>query len=166
MAGVIWRRARNALQPQRMKPTVGTQPRVIATRVLDAVLHSGRSLNAELAPSRKQLPDPRDRALVEAICFAVLREGARFDSLLAAWLPRPLAMRDRELRALLLAGFAQLDPLGLPPHAAVASTVEAARALGRQHQAGMVNALLRRAQRGGLPAGDPRAQWPDWLRAR
>ena len=146
-----------------MKPTIGTQPRVVATRVLDAVLHRGRSLKGELATSLAALPDPRDRALVEAICFAVLREGARFDAALAAWLPRPLAKRDRELRVLLLAGFAQLDPLGLPPHAAVAATVEAARVLGRQHQSGLVNALLRRALREGLPPLEPRAQWPQWL---
>ena len=149
-----------------MKPVPGVATRVAAARVLDAVLHDGRSLKGELATALQALADPRDRALVEAICLAVLRQSARYDAALAAWLPRPLARRDRELRALLLAGFAQLDPLGLPPHAAVASTVETARALGRQHQAGMVNALLRRAQREGLPAGDPRAQWPDWLRAQ
>jgi 16S rRNA (cytosine967-C5)-methyltransferase len=80
--------------------------------------------------------------------------------------PRPLGRRDEELRALLYAGFAQLDPLGLPAHAAVAATVEAARALGRSHQAGMVNALLRRAAREGLPAAEPAAHWPQWLRAR
>ena len=136
-----------------MKPVPGVATRVAAARVLDAVLHDGRSLKGELATALQALADPRDRALVEAICLAVLRQSARYDAALAAWLPRPLARRDRELRALLLAGFAQLDPLGLPPHAAVASTVEAARALGRQHQAGMVNALLR-------------AQWPDWLRAQ
>ncbi|MHB8913143.1 MAG: 16S rRNA (cytosine(967)-C(5))-methyltransferase RsmB, partial [Lysobacter sp.] len=37
--------------------------------------------------------------------------------------------------------------------------------LGHEHQAGLVNALLRRAQREGLPAGDPHAHWPQWLRA-
>ena len=149
-----------------MKPTVGTRPRVIATQVLDAVLHRGRSLKAELATALDPLPDPRDRALVEAICFAALRQSARFDAALAAWLPRPLARRDRELRALLLVGFAQLDPLGLPAHAAVAATVEAARALGRQHQSGLVNALLRRALREGLPPAEAGAQWPQWLRTR
>jgi 16S rRNA (cytosine967-C5)-methyltransferase len=54
----------------------------------------------------------------------------------------------------------------LPPHAAVAATVDAARALGRAHQAGLVNALLRRAQREGLPAADLAGQWPGWLRTR
>ncbi len=150
-----------------MKPmTPGTASRVAAARVLDAVLHHGRSLKAELGTAQQALEDPRDRALVEAICLAVLRQPGRFDAALEAWLPRPLAHRDRELRALLLVGFAQLDPLGLPAHAAVAATVEAARGLGRSHQAGMVNALLRRALREGLPASLPHAHWPLWLRER
>ena len=112
------------------------------------------------------LVDPRDRALVEAICFAVLRQPMRFEAALAAFLSRPLPKRDAKVRALLLVGFAQLDPLGLPAHAAVAATVEAARMLGHEHQAGLVNALLRRAQREGLPPGDPHAHWPAWLRAQ
>lgn len=144
----------------------GSQPRAIAARVLDAVLHHGRSLKAELATALPKLADPRDRALVEAICFAVLRQPARYQAALEAWIPKPLPRRDGELKALLFAGFAQLDALQLPPHAAVASTVEAARTLGRKHQAGFVNALLRRAQREGLPAGDANAHWPQWLRER
>src|SRR5690606_41333006 len=56
--------------------------------------------------------------------------------------------------------------LRLPPHGAVASTVEAARALGRTHQAKLVNALLRRAQREGLPSPAPGTGWPDWLLLR
>ena len=141
----------------------GAATRVAAARVLDAVLHRGRSLKTELATALPQFADPRDRALVEAICFGALRQRARFDAALAAWMPKPPGRRDGELRALLHAGFAQLDSLGLPPHAAVAETVEAARALQRSHQAGLVNALLRRAAREGLPPGDPAAGWPDWL---
>ena len=142
----------------------GAASRVAAARVLDAVLHRGRSLKAELAAQLPKLADVRDRALVEAICFAVLRQPSRFEAALKAWVPRPLGRRDDELRALLYTGFAQLDPLALPAHAALAATVDAARVLGRAHQAGMVNALLRRAQREGLPAGDPAAHWPQWLR--
>jgi 16S rRNA (cytosine967-C5)-methyltransferase len=144
----------------------GAASRAAAARVLDAVLHHGHSLRAELAKALPKIADPRDRALVEAICFAVLRQPARFEAALAAWMPRPLSNRDSELRALLLAGFAQLDPLALPAHAAVAATVEATRLLGRKHQAGLANALLRRAQREGLPAGDAHAHWPRWLRER
>lgn len=147
-------------------PAPGVAARVAATRVLDAVLHRGRSLKSELATALPALPDPRDRALVEAICFSALRQLGRFDAALAAWLARPLPRRDLELRALLIVGFAQLDPMKLPAHAAVAATVEAARAVGRAHQAGLVNALLRRASREGLPAADTQAAWPPWLRAR
>lgn len=144
--------------------STGAASRVVAARVLDAVLHRGRSFKAELAAQLPALGDPRDRALVEAICFAVLRQPARFEAALKAWIPRPLGKRDDELRALLFVGFAQLDPLALPAHAALAATVDAARSLGRAHQAGMVNALLRRAQREGLPPADPVAHWPQWLR--
>ena len=149
-----------------MKPTPGTHARTVAARVLDAVLHRGHSLKAELAVALPTLDDPRDRALVEAICFAVLRQQARFATALAQWTPRPLGRRDDILRALLYTGLAQLITLGLPAHAAVAATVDAARALGRAHQAGLVNALLRRAQREGLPPADPSSQWPQWLRTR
>jgi 16S rRNA (cytosine967-C5)-methyltransferase len=141
----------------------GVATRVAATRVLDAVLHHGRSLKAELAAALPQFDDPRDRALVEAICFAALRQRARYAAALSAWMPKPLGRRDEELRALLYVGLAQLDALGLPPHAAVAETVEAVRALKRSHQTALVNALLRRALREGLPQGNAASAWPEWL---
>ncbi len=150
------------MNASRMSPGVAT--RVAATRVLDVVLHRGRSLKATLAAALPALADPRDRALVEAIVFTALRQQARFDAALALWLDKPPAGRDGELRALLHAGFAQWE-LGLPAHALVAATVDAARALGRPHQAGLVNAILRRAQREGLPEVDAAAAWPQWLAA-
>jgi len=140
----------------------GIAARVAAARVLDDVLHRGRSLKAALGTTLPQLGDGRDRALVEAIVMTALRQRTRFDAALTAWLAKPLGQRDGDLRALLLVGFAQLE-LGLPAHAALAATVDAARAMKRTHQAGMVNALLRRAQREGLPQADPRSGWPPWL---
>lgn len=149
-----------------MKSSSGSLPRVAAARILDAVLHRGHSLKAELVANLGALDDVRDRALVEAICFAALRQRPRADAALAAWMAKPPGRRDGDLRALLHAGFAQLDPLGLAPHAAVAETVDAARGIGRAHQAGLVNALLRRAQREGLPAASAAEAWPAWLRER
>jgi 16S rRNA (cytosine967-C5)-methyltransferase len=148
-----------------MTMSSGTASRLIAARVLDAVLHRGRSLKGEFAHALPTLDDSRDRALVEAICFAALRERTRYAAALDAWLAKPLGARDNPVRALLYVGFAQVDAMGLPAHAAVDATVEAARALGRMHQAGMVNALLRRALREGLPKADPSRNWPDWLLA-
>jgi len=141
----------------------GVPTRVLAARVLAQVIGRGRSLKAELTTALPSLDDSRDRALLEALCFAVLRRRTAYDAALAKWMQRPLGARDEELRALLLVGFAQLDALDLPAHAALSATVEAARALGRERQAGMVNALLRRAQRDGIPALPARDAFPKWL---
>ncbi|MBO9717681.1 MAG: 16S rRNA (cytosine(967)-C(5))-methyltransferase RsmB [Pseudoxanthomonas sp.] len=142
------------------------QVRVLAAQVLDAVVHRGRSLKSELAGALPRLSDTRDRALLEAIAFTALRGRYRYLPALHGWLQKPPGAQDGPLMALLLAGCAQLDALHLPAHAALDATVEAARALGRPHQAGLVNALLRRAQREGFPPADPAAAWPDWLRRR
>lgn len=145
--------------------SAGVAARVAAARVLDEVLGNGRSLKAELARALPGLADARDRALVEAIVFTALRQRARFDAALTQWLAKPPAARDHGLRALLHVGFAQLS-LGMPEHAVLDATVEAARALRRPHQAGLVNALLRRAQREGLPQVAADAAWPAWLAQR
>ncbi|MFX6040603.1 transcription antitermination factor NusB, partial [Acinetobacter baumannii] len=76
---------------------------------------------------------------------------------------KPLSARDADLRTLLMVGFAQLDVLELPAHAALSATVDAARALGRERQAGLVNAILRRAQREGFPEQPARDAFPEWL---
>src|SRR5690606_19928453 len=149
-----------------MNDDTGARPRAIAAQVRDAVLHRGHSLRAGLARALPGSADARHRAPGEAVRFAPLRPPAPAAAAPRAWGPHPLGRRDGELRALLHAGFAQLDPLGLPPHAAVDATVGAARLLGRAHQRGMVNALLRRAQREGLPGASPAQAWPAWLRER
>lgn len=144
----------------------GAASRAAAARILDAVLHQGRSLKAELASQLPTLADPRDRALVEAAVLAALREHGRYADALNGWMTRPPGKRDGLLRALLYIGFAQLDVMKLPAHAAVAATVEAARRLKYAHQAGLVNAVLRRALREPLPAKRADAAWPRWLAAR
>lgn len=141
--------------------------RVAAARVLGAVVGRGRSLKAELAAALPSLADARDRALLEAICLAAVRRHGVYDAAVRRWLARPPGRGEADLLGLLLAGCAQLDALQLAPHAALSATVEAARALGRPRQAGLVNAVLRRLQREGLPeAVDPAQAWPAWLRRR
>lgn len=144
----------------------GVQTRALAAKVLAAVLGRGRSLKAELSIALPKLDDSRDRALLEAICFAALRRRAAYDKALGQWLQKPLGPREADLRGLLMAGFAQLDVLQLPAHAALSATVEAARALGRERQAGLVNAVLRRAQREGFAEARAEDAWPQWLLAQ
>ena len=92
-----------------MKAAPGVALRVAAAQALDAVVHRGQSLKADLAQRLPTFPDPRDRALLEAIAFTALRNRARYDAALQAWMAKPLGRRDAPLRALLYVGFAQLD---------------------------------------------------------
>ena len=148
---------------------IGANARAAAAHAINAVLHDGRSLKAVLAEALKNIPDVRDRALVEAICFHALRHLRRYRHALHQWMDKPLPAREHLIEALLLVGLAQLDALKLPTHAAVSATAEAARVLRRPAFVGLVNALLRRASREALPASDDPAithSYPDWLVAR
>jgi 16S rRNA (cytosine967-C5)-methyltransferase len=137
--------------------------------VLDAVLSGRRSLKATLATALPGLADPRDRALLEAICFTALRHRRRYEYVLSQWLQSPLPPRDYIVHCLLLAGLAQLDEMRMPAHAVVSATVDAARELGHAAKAGMINAILRRHGREPLPVSADVAiatSHPDWLVAQ
>ncbi|MGH8212824.1 MAG: 16S rRNA (cytosine(967)-C(5))-methyltransferase RsmB [Rhodanobacteraceae bacterium] len=118
--------------------------RALAAQVLAAVALEGASLREALAPAQNKLADPRDRALLTALVNEGARWWLRFDPALDRLLEKPLRKREPVLHALLVLGLAQLEILGLPPHAAVAATVEASRALGRDGFANLANAVLRR----------------------
>jgi 16S rRNA (cytosine967-C5)-methyltransferase len=144
--------------------------RALAAQVLAAVALNGASLREALAPAQAQLADARDRALLTAITNEGARWWLRFDAALDRMLDKPLREREPLVHALLVAGMVQLEILSVPPHAAVAATVEAARALRRAPFANLVNAILRRwlRERGNLVAQldrDPvsRTAHPAWL---
>lgn len=144
----------------------GAALRAAAAEVVDAVAGQGRSLKAALAPVLAGIEDSRDRALLEAMCFQALRWQRKYRFAIDHWLGRPLAARDGRISALLTVGLAQIDALKLSPHAAVSASAEAARLLSRPALVGLVNALLRRALRDGLPdSADPgiASSHPDWL---
>ncbi|MFH1985535.1 MAG: 16S rRNA (cytosine(967)-C(5))-methyltransferase RsmB [Pseudomonadota bacterium] len=108
--------------------------------------------------------DPRDRALVQAIVYGVLRWRSRLDAVIDACLSSPGRRIDPVIRNILRMGIFQLSALDrIPPSAAVHSAVELARASGKKQLAGFVNAVLRQAQRRGVdellrpPSEDPAA---------
>lgn len=144
--------------------------RALAAQVLAAVAFDGASLREALAPAQTQLADARDRALLTAITNEGARWWLRFDAVLDRLLDKPLRQREPLVHALLIMGLVQLEILKVPPHAAVAATVEAARALRRAPFANLVNAVLRRwlRERENLVAQldpDPvaRTAHPAWL---
>jgi 16S rRNA (cytosine967-C5)-methyltransferase len=93
--------------------------------------------------------DRAQRPAIQSLAFGTVRWYLELDACLTLMLDRPEAALDPEIRALALVGLFQLSHGATPAHAAVAETVEAARALGRPRTAGFVNALLRRFQREG-----------------
>ena len=150
----------------------GAEVRAAAARAVHAVRVDGRSLTVALTAAGGAVA-ARDQALLHELCYGTLRLLPRLEALVAILLSRPLRRADRILYALMAVGLYQLVSTRIPPHAAVAATVDATRALGRPRAAGLVNAALRRFQRerdallarvGNAP--DDPALFPDWLVAR
>ncbi len=86
----------------------------------------------------------RDAALATELGYGTLRAAGVLDEILASCLDRPLADVEPEVLALLRLGAYQALRTRIPPHAAVATTVELARATGNARAAGFLNAVLRR----------------------
>jgi 16S rRNA (cytosine967-C5)-methyltransferase len=116
--------------------------RVAAAKVISGVLR-GQSLNLALPPLLDKV-SPRDRGLLQQLCYGTLRDHPRLAGLLRQLLAKPLKDKDKDLQALLLVGLYQLNDTRIPDHAAVASTVEATRGLKKPWAKGLCNALLRR----------------------
>jgi 16S rRNA (cytosine967-C5)-methyltransferase len=115
----------------------------------------------------------RDLPLVQELCYGTLRLLPRLEAVIGQLLHKPLKSDDRDIHALLLIGIYQLAATRIPPHAAVASSVEAARLLEKGWAASLVNALMRRFQREQdqlLSRADrsPESRWlfPRWLLRR
>jgi 16S rRNA (cytosine967-C5)-methyltransferase len=117
--------------------------RAVAAQALARVV-AGRSLREALLDTSARLGDVRDRALLSALLHQGARWWLRYAAAVDELLQRPLRGQEADIRALLVLGLVQIDILRLPEYAAVAVTVEAARALGKPALAGLVNALLRR----------------------
>jgi 16S rRNA (cytosine967-C5)-methyltransferase len=145
----------------------GSASRAAAVRAVAAVIGRGQTLEGALAAAGAAAGD---RALAQALAFGTLRFGQRLARAAAALLARPWESQAPEVQALLLVGLFQLEYGDAPPHAAVSTTVAAARLVGATRAAGMVNACLRRFQRerAALLAGADRTlagrcSHPDWL---
>ncbi len=144
----------------------GADLRATAATIIELVVEQGRSLKSVLAQHIDRFEDSRDRALLESICFNASRHYRRYQWIFSSWLAKPLPKNASLPRALFAVGLAQIDEMKLPPHAAVATTIDAAKILRQHKYSGLLNALLRRALRDGLPASPylaVQSSHPDWL---
>ncbi|WP_414157737.1 16S rRNA (cytosine(967)-C(5))-methyltransferase RsmB [Pseudomonas sp. BNK-15] len=144
-------------------------PRLAAARALAAVLSGKASLNSSL-PAQLDKVEDRDRGLTQDLAFGTARWQPRLDLLAAQLLQKPFKAADADVQALLLVGLYQLFYTRIPAHAAIGETVGCADKLKKPWAKGLLNAVLRRAQREGeaLLTGmerDPvvRTAHPRWL---
>lgn len=94
----------------------------------------------------RAIRDSRDRDLLQALVFGVLRWRGRLDFILARFSKTPLSKIEPPVLAILrIALFQVLFLTRIPPSAAVHSAVEAAKTLAAPWVAPFVNAVLRRA---------------------
>ncbi len=148
----------------------GRDVRAEAATVVAEVAGRGRSLDKTLAGVLPGWPDPRDRALVQAISYGVVRFYPRLERLLDQLLQKPIRPRELPLKCLLMVGLYQISSMKVPDHAAVSATVSATVAIGRQGAKGLVNGVLRRYLRekdelDAAVAATPEGRWahPAWL---
>ncbi len=119
--------------------------RARAAKIVADVAEHGRSLDAALRDDPRATP--QERGLLRSLCYDSIRWYIRLDAILDRLLTRPGQKLSPEVRALAIVGLCQLLYTDIPQHAAVDETVNAARIIGHARAAGMVNAILRRAQR-------------------
>jgi 16S rRNA (cytosine967-C5)-methyltransferase len=123
-------------------------PRLAAARALAAVLSGKASLNSSL-PAQLDKVDERDRGLTQDLAFGTARWQPRLDLLATQLLQKPFKAADADVQALLLVGLYQLFYTRIPVHAAIGETVGCADKLKKPWAKGLLNAVLRRAQREG-----------------
>jgi len=121
-------------------------PRLAAARALAAVLSGKASLNSSL-PAQLDKVEARDRGLTQDLAFGTARWQPRLSALAERLLQKPFKSADRDVEALLLVGLYQLLYTRVPAHAAIGETVGCADKLKKPWAKGLLNAVLRRAQR-------------------
>lgn len=138
--------------------------RAVAAEVLLAV-EQGQSLSQCLPPALARLPGT-DRPTLQALCYGSCRWFHRLDDELHGRLKRPLRPGDRVIHHLMLVALFQLRFSQQASYAVLNESVEACRALDRPHLTGLVNGVLRAAERAGAPDASndaSRVSHPGWM---
>lgn len=145
--------------------------RSIAAKAISQVLDQGQSLSAVLPELQKNISD-KDRALLQELCFGTLRVLPQLEWCIQQLMARPMTGKQRVFHYLIMVGLYQLIYTRIPPHAALAETVEGATVLKRPQLKGLINGVLRQFQRQQVELleravnNDSHYLHPSWLLAR
>ena len=145
--------------------------RSMAAQAVEQVLEQGQSLS-QVLPALQQKVSDKDRALLQELCFGVLRTLPQLDWLINKLMSPPMTGKQRTVHYLIMVGFYQLLHTRIPPHAALAETVEGAVVIKRPQLKGLINGVLRQFQRQQetlleeFASSDARFLHPSWLLKR
>lgn len=120
--------------------------RALAAKCTFHVVDKGRSLS-DVLPEYQAKADMKDRALLQELCFGVLRYLPELEYATQQFIDKPLKGKQRVFHFLLLVGVYQLKHMRIPDHAALSETVDACKPLKNHHLKGLVNGVLRNFQR-------------------
>lgn len=120
--------------------------RASAAKVIFQVVDKGQSLSTILPQEQKRVA-PKDTALLQEMCYGVLRWLPRLEATVSELMDNPLKGKKRVCHHLLLVGLYQLIYMRIPDHAAISETVNAIKDLKEPRLKGLVNAILRNYQR-------------------
>ncbi|MCF1868788.1 transcription antitermination factor NusB, partial [Klebsiella pneumoniae] len=120
--------------------------RSIAAKAINQVLDQGLSLSTVIPELQKNISD-KDKALLQEICFGVLRTLPQLEWIIQQLMDKPLKGKQRILHYLIMVGLYQLLYTRIPAHAALAETVNGAVALKKPQLKGLINGVLRQFQR-------------------
>lgn len=148
-----------------------TNLRSLAAQLIERVVDKGESLSAILPGAQKTISD-KDGALLQELCFGVMRTLPQLEALIGKLMERTLTGKQRVLHYLLMVGLYQLLYTRIPAHAALAETVAGAEVLKRANLKGLLNGVLRQFQRqqetllAEVDQGTQRYWHPGWLLKR
>ena len=132
------------MKQAKFKP--GVEVRLQAARVLLAVTLDYEQLDEALVRYSEQL-STKDAALLQAICYGVMRFYVELLFWLEHLAKRPANDLKPAVQVLILSGLFQLKYMRVPAHAAIHATVESAAFLQSKRAKGLINAVLRGFQR-------------------
>ena len=116
--------------------------RFIAIKVLSRVMQKGESLSTAIPKEIKNL-DERDRPLVQALVYGVLRWRWQLDSILSKYIKKPLRSKDQDVHIILMLGVLQLLWMRTPDYAVVDAAVKSSLKIKKKWAKGFINAILR-----------------------
>lgn len=136
--------------------------------MIKSTVHDGQSLSVLTPPVLAEIADERDRAFVTACLYGAIRNYYSLQATLHALLQRPLKGKDADIEALLISGLFQIVHMGIPSHAAVSASVDAAKEMKKEWACALVNAILRKASRTHStyetpPCEQTRFEHPQWM---